>query len=161
MLRTYLVCKKKREREREREINKQTARGRSTQFTNNNDPITSTYNVTAHIHQSDHCATENHRPNSAVRPIDRYRPQHFNMLVSWCIGTGAGCWTKFVLNWAVATALYETRTWSYIQFLLYNKIVLMLREITVRQYRCLSVVSCRHFTPTACLETLLKTSFLI
>jgi hypothetical protein len=38
MLRTYLVCREKQERER----SKQTARGRSTQCTNNNDPITST-----------------------------------------------------------------------------------------------------------------------
>jgi hypothetical protein len=56
--------------------NKQTARGRSTQCTNNSDPITTTSElllmqnrVTAHAHQSyarrlasDHCTTENHRP---------------------------------------------------------------------------------------------------
>jgi hypothetical protein len=65
------------------ERNKQTARGRSTQCTNNRDPITSTSelllrqsSVTAHAHQSqarrlacDHCATEINRPNSAARPI--------------------------------------------------------------------------------------------
>jgi hypothetical protein len=59
------------------------ARGRSTQCTNNSDPITSTSesllgqnSATAHAHQSwvrrlapDHCATEIHRPKSAVWPI--------------------------------------------------------------------------------------------
>jgi hypothetical protein len=47
------------QRERERERNKQAARGRSTQYTNNSDPITSTSelllrlnSVTAHAHQS-------------------------------------------------------------------------------------------------------------
>jgi hypothetical protein len=55
MLRTYLVCREKQERGRE----KQTARERSTQSTNNSDPITSTSelllrqnSVTAHAHQS-------------------------------------------------------------------------------------------------------------
>jgi hypothetical protein len=60
-LRTYLICREKqeREREREREREKQTARGRSTQCTNNSDHITSTSelllrqnSVTAHAHQS-------------------------------------------------------------------------------------------------------------
>jgi hypothetical protein len=65
------------------ERNMQTARGRSTQCTSNCDPVTSTSElllrqngVTAHAHQSqarrlgsDHCATEIHRPKSAVRPI--------------------------------------------------------------------------------------------
>jgi hypothetical protein len=37
MLRTYVVCREERERERD----KQTARGTSTQCTNNSDPITS------------------------------------------------------------------------------------------------------------------------
>jgi hypothetical protein len=40
MLRNYLICKEKQERKRER--NKQTARGRSTRFSNNSDPFTST-----------------------------------------------------------------------------------------------------------------------
>jgi hypothetical protein len=76
----------KRERERERERNKQTARGSSTQCTNNSDVIVSTSelllrqnSVTAHAHQSasptcssDHCATENHRLKSAIRPIGMY-----------------------------------------------------------------------------------------
>jgi hypothetical protein len=61
MLRTYLVCREEQEgeRERERERNKQTARGRSTQCTNNSDSITSTSelllrqsSVTVHAHQS-------------------------------------------------------------------------------------------------------------
>jgi hypothetical protein len=56
---------------------KQTARGRSTQFTDS-DPVTSTSelllmqnSVTAHARllASDHCATENHRPESAVRTV--------------------------------------------------------------------------------------------
>jgi hypothetical protein len=38
MLRTYLVCREKQEKEKE----KQTARGKSTQYTNNSDTITST-----------------------------------------------------------------------------------------------------------------------
>jgi hypothetical protein len=41
MLQTYLVCREKQEREGERERDKQTARGRSTQYTNNSNPITS------------------------------------------------------------------------------------------------------------------------
>jgi hypothetical protein len=60
------------------ERNKHTARGRSTQFTNNSDPIASTSefllrqnSVTAHFRRlaSVHCATENHRPESADRPV--------------------------------------------------------------------------------------------
>jgi hypothetical protein len=83
MLRTYLVCREKQDTERERERNKQTTYGRRTQYTNNSDPLTSSSelllrqnSVTAHVHQcysrrlaSDHCATEIHRPKSAVRPI--------------------------------------------------------------------------------------------
>jgi hypothetical protein len=71
----------------ERERNKQTAPGRNTQCTDSSCLITSTSefllrqnSVTAHAHQSqarqlvsDHCATENHRPKSAVRPI-AYQP---------------------------------------------------------------------------------------
>jgi hypothetical protein len=81
VLRTYPVCRERQKRERKRD--KQTARGRSTQRTNNRDPITSTSesllrqnNVTAHAHQSqarrlasDHCATEIHRPKSTVQSI--------------------------------------------------------------------------------------------
>jgi hypothetical protein len=63
MLRTYLICREQRERERERERKKERERtngtGRSTQCTNNSDPITSTSglllrqnSVTAHAHQS-------------------------------------------------------------------------------------------------------------
>jgi stringent starvation protein B len=65
------------------ERNKQTSRDRNTQCIHNSDPITSTSelllrqnSITAHAHQSqarrfesDHCATENHRPKSAVGPI--------------------------------------------------------------------------------------------
>jgi hypothetical protein len=65
------------------ERNKQTVSGRSTQCTNNNDPIISVSAlllrqncVTAHAHQSqdrrlasDHRATEIHRPKSAVPRI--------------------------------------------------------------------------------------------
>jgi hypothetical protein len=58
--------------------NKQTARGRSTQCNNNSDPVTLTSelllrqnSVTSHARRiaSDHCATENHRPKSAVWPM--------------------------------------------------------------------------------------------
>jgi hypothetical protein len=64
-----------------RERDKQTARGRRTQTTNNSDPITSELllrqnSVTADAHQSsarrlasDHRAKEIHRSKSAVRPI--------------------------------------------------------------------------------------------
>jgi hypothetical protein len=69
------------------ERNKQTTRGRSTQCTNNSDPITSTSelllrqnSVTAHANQSyarrlasEHCATENNRSKSEVRPIHTVR----------------------------------------------------------------------------------------
>jgi hypothetical protein len=57
MLRIYLVCREKQERGREK--NKQTARGKGTQCTNDSDPITSTTelllrqnSVTAHAHES-------------------------------------------------------------------------------------------------------------
>jgi hypothetical protein len=66
------------------ERSKQTARGRSTQCSNNSEPITSTSELLlrqnifiAHAPESwarrlasDHCATENNRPKSAVRPIE-------------------------------------------------------------------------------------------
>jgi hypothetical protein len=84
-----LISSAERERERERE-NKQSAHGRSTQCTNNSDPVTSTSElllrqnrVIAHAHQSwarrlasDHCATQSHRSKHAVRPIT---PSHTNM----------------------------------------------------------------------------------
>jgi hypothetical protein len=67
MLRTYLVCREK----------KQTARGRSTQCIEDIDHMISVSellrqnSVTAHARRlaSAHCATENHRPTSAVRTI--------------------------------------------------------------------------------------------
>jgi hypothetical protein len=67
MLRTYLVCREKQERERE---------AHSVLITN--DPITSTSelllrqnSITAQVLRlaADHCAIENYRPQSAVRPI--------------------------------------------------------------------------------------------
>jgi hypothetical protein len=58
MLRTYLVCREKQEREREkaRERNKQTARGISTQCTNNSNPITSTSELFLRQNSECHCA---------------------------------------------------------------------------------------------------------
>jgi hypothetical protein len=94
MLRTYLVCREKQERQREREREKQIARAKSTQCTNNSDSIASTSelllwqnSVAEHAHQSqahqlasDHCATEIHRPKSAVRPKHSF---HIVSLVKW------------------------------------------------------------------------------
>jgi hypothetical protein len=59
------------------ERNKQTTCGRSTQCTNRSNPVTSTSelllrqnSVNAHDHRlASDCATENHRSESAVRPI--------------------------------------------------------------------------------------------
>jgi hypothetical protein len=83
ILRPYRVCREKQERERDRE--RQThGKWERTQCTDNSDHITSTSelllrqnSVTAHADQSqarrlvsDHCATEIHRPESAIRPIN-------------------------------------------------------------------------------------------
>jgi hypothetical protein len=80
MLRTYLVCREKQERERETS-KRHVGEAHSVPITaillpQRLELLLRQNSVTAHAHQSkarrlasDHCAIENHRPKSAVRPI--------------------------------------------------------------------------------------------